>query len=140
MENKKELKPEEIISSNEGSIQEQINQLEGKMKSMEAEKQVMDAHRMKLEEELHRLRNELDKLRQPALLYSRVAALLPDGRIIVEVDGGYRKNIVNVVSEFSRDELHQGVFVALNQRTLAVIEVLPDETIDPSSPPGVGDV
>ncbi len=138
MENKKELKPDEIISSNEGSIQEQINQLEGKMKSMEAEKQVMDARRKTLEEELHRLREELDKLRQPALLYSRVAALLPDGRVIVEVDGGYRKNIVNVMGSVSRDALHQGVFVALNLRTLAVIEVLPDESIDPNCPSGVG--
>ncbi len=138
MENKKELKPEEFISSNEGSIQEQIIQLEGKMKSMEAEKQVMDTRRLKLEDELHRLRNELDKLRQPALLYSRVAALLPDGRVVVEIDGGYRNNIVNVAGSVSRDALHQGAFVALNRRTMAVIEVLPDESECPSCPPGVG--
>nr|MDO8087021.1 hypothetical protein [Candidatus Sigynarchaeum springense]MDO8115942.1 hypothetical protein [Candidatus Sigynarchaeota archaeon] len=78
------------------NFQEQIAQLEKKMLSMEAEKQARDANRIKLEQEIRPLRNELDQLRQPQLLYSRIAMILPDGRVLVDADGGFRKYIVNV--------------------------------------------
>jgi ATP-dependent 26S proteasome regulatory subunit len=131
MADKERRKPgENALPIGEGSEQEQVTRLEERIQAMNAEKQLKEAQRLKLDQELHSLRFELDQMRQPPVLYSRVAAILPDGRVVVEGDGGYRKYIVNVSSKVLFSELKPGIFVGLNQRTLSPVEIVPDDTHD----------
>lgn len=98
--------------------------LERRLHAMETEKQLLDAERMRLERELHSLRNELDRLRQPPLISASVIENLEDGRLIVKSSAG-PQFVVNSSSKLSKDELKPGIRVALNQRTMAVVETLP---------------
>lgn len=98
--------------------------LEGRLHAMETEKQLLDAERMRLERELHGLRNELDRLRQPPLISASVIENLEDSRLIVKSSTG-PQFVVNSSSKIPKDELKPGIRVALNQRTMAVVETLP---------------
>ena len=98
--------------------------LERRLKSLETEKQLLDTERLRLERELHALHNELDRLRQPPLIEAILVKLLSDKRVVVESSTGPRF-IVNT-SKKVKDILKEGQHVALNQRTFAVVEVIPD--------------
>lgn len=98
--------------------------LERRLRALETEKQLLDAERLRLERELHSLRNELDRLRQPPLISASLIESLDDGRLIVKSSAG-PQFVVNSSSKLSKDELKPGCRVALNQRTMAVVETLP---------------
>ncbi|MBN2153019.1 MAG: hypothetical protein JW839_16320 [Candidatus Lokiarchaeota archaeon] len=97
--------------------------IERRNRALEAEKQLLDAERSRLERELHSLRNELDRIRQPPLLVAKMKRLLPDGRAIV--NDGIRDYLVNRSLKL-QGQIKPGQYVALNQRTFAVVEVVPE--------------
>ncbi|MHA1795852.1 MAG: proteasome-activating nucleotidase, partial [Promethearchaeota archaeon] len=70
------------------------------------------------------LRNELDRLRQPPLISASVIEILKDGRVIVKSSTG-PQFVVNSSSKILKKELKPGSRVALNQRTFAIMELLP---------------
>jgi len=98
--------------------------LERRLRALETEKQLLDAERLRLERELHSLRNELDRLRQPPLISASVIEILKDGRVIVKSSTG-PQFVVNSSSKILKKELKPGSRVALNQRTFAIMELLP---------------
>ncbi|MHA1792045.1 MAG: proteasome-activating nucleotidase [Promethearchaeota archaeon] len=98
--------------------------LERRLRALETEKQLLDAERLRLERELHSLRNELDRLRQPPLISASLIETLDDGRVIVKSSTG-PQFVVNSSSKLPKSALKPGCRVALNQRTFAVVEMLP---------------
>ncbi len=105
--------------------------LEKRLRSLETEKQLLDAERIRLEQELHGLRNEIDRLREPPLVTATVIDVLDDkkGRAIVKSTTG-PSFVVNSSRKVKGQKLESGVRVALNQRTFAIMEVLPTK-LDP---------
>ena len=104
--------------------------LEKRLRNLETEKQLLDAERLRLEQELHSLRNEIDRLREPPLVSATIIDLLNDkGRAIVKSSTG-PSFVVNSSRKVKNANLRPGTRVALNQRTFAIMEVLPTK-LDP---------
>ena len=104
--------------------------LEKRLRNLETEKQLLDAERLRLEQELHSLRNEIDRLREPPLVSATIIDFLDEkGRAIVKSSTG-PSFVVNMSRKVKNEKLTPGTRVALNQRTFAVMEVLPTK-LDP---------
>jgi len=104
--------------------------LEKRLRNLETEKQLLDAERLRLEQELHSLRNEIDRLREPSLVSATIIDFLDEkGRAIVKSSTG-PSFVVNSSRKVKNEKLAPGTRVALNQRTFAIMEVLPTK-LDP---------
>ncbi|MHA1485939.1 MAG: proteasome-activating nucleotidase [Promethearchaeota archaeon] len=104
--------------------------LEKRLRNLETEKQLLDAERLRLEQELNSLRNEIDRLREPPLVSATVIDLLEDsGKVIVKSSTG-PSFVVNPSRKVKNENLTPGMRVALNQRTFAIMEILPTK-LDP---------
>lgn len=104
--------------------------LEKRLRNLETEKQLLDAERLRLEQELHSLRNEIDRLREPPLVSATIIDFLDDkGRAIVKSSTG-PSFVVNASRKVKNEKLSPGMRVALNQRTFAIMEILPTK-LDP---------
>lgn len=104
--------------------------LEKRLRNLETEKQLLDAERLRLEQELHSLRNEIDRLREPPLVSATIIDFLDEkGRAIVKSSTG-PSFVVNSSRKVKNEKLAPGMRVALNQRTFAIMEVLPTK-LDP---------
>ncbi len=104
--------------------------LEKRLRNLETEKQLLDAEKLRLEQELHSLRNEIDRLREPPLVSATVIDILDDkGRAIVKSSTG-PSFVVNASRKVKNEKLIAGTRVALNQRTFAIMEILPTK-LDP---------
>jgi proteasome regulatory subunit len=104
--------------------------LEKRLRNLETEKQLLDAERLRLEQELHSLRNEIDRLREPPLVSATIIDILDEkGRAIVKSSTG-PSFVVNASRKVKNEKLAPGTRVALNQRTFAIMEVLPTK-LDP---------
>ena len=104
--------------------------LEKRLRNLETEKQLLDAERLRLEQELHSLRNEIDRLREPPLVSATVIDTLDEtGKVIVKSSTG-PSFVVNASRKVRNEVLTPGMRVALNQRTFAIMELLPTK-LDP---------
>jgi proteasome regulatory subunit len=103
--------------------------LEQRVRELEAERDQITAERTRLENEVRILQAELNKLRQPPLVSATVIDVLDDGRVIVKSSTG-PQFVVNYPESIIGSQLESGAKVALNQRTLAVVDILPI-SIDP---------
>ncbi|TFF90616.1 MAG: AAA family ATPase [Promethearchaeota archaeon] len=105
--------------------------LEKRLRNLETEKQLLDAERLRLEQELHSLRNEIDRLREPPLVSATIIDILDDvkGRAIVKSSTG-PSFVVNASRKVKNEKIDPGMRVALNQRTFAIMEILPTK-LDP---------
>ena len=104
--------------------------LEKRLRNLETEKQLLYADRLRLEKELHSLRNEIDRLREPPLVSATIIDFIDDkGRAIVKSSTG-PSFVVNASRKVKNEKLVPGMRVALNQRTFAIMEVLPTK-LDP---------
>jgi len=104
-------------------LKRRIRQLELQVRTLEADKE-------RLERELSRLRMEMSRLRQPPAFAGNVIEVLDDERAIVQNYNGPRF-VVRIAPWIERDKLKPGARVALDQRTMAIVELLPSEK-DPS--------
>jgi len=91
---------------------------------LEDEKRFIESERLRYEREVRRLRSEVERLRSPPLLVGVISDVLEDGRVVVRSSTG-PKFVVYASQYISPDELKPGTRVALNQQTLAVVNVLP---------------
>ncbi|MFX1375707.1 MAG: hypothetical protein ACFFA0_07835 [Promethearchaeota archaeon] len=100
--------------------------LEKKIRNLEIEKQLLDAERLRLEQELHSLRNEIDRLREPPLVGAVVVDVLDEesNKILVSASTG-AFFVVNMSRRLTDKKIEAGTIVALNQRTFAVMDVIP---------------
>jgi proteasome regulatory subunit len=103
-----------------------VKNLEKRLRNLETEKQLLDAERLRLEQELHSLRNEIDRLREPPLLGAVVVSILEQEkpRVVVATSNGPFL-VVNLSRRVKDKKIGPGTIVALNQRTYAIMEVLP---------------
>ncbi|MEA1994411.1 MAG: proteasome-activating nucleotidase [Euryarchaeota archaeon] len=106
----------EVIGSNRDLLKKKIRYLE-------VEKRNVETERYKLEKKVTELERELKRLRSPPLITAVVLDVLNDGRLVVKSSSG-PDFVVSTTGVIDKD-IYPGTQVALNQRTLAVMEVLP---------------
>ncbi|WP_297508062.1 proteasome-activating nucleotidase [Thermococcus sp.] len=119
----------EDANFNEG-YDDYITFLKRRIRQLELQVRTLEADKERLERELSRLRMEMSRLRQPPAFAGTVIELLDDDRAIVQNYNGPRF-VVRIAPWVERDKLKPGSRVALDQRTMAVVEILPSEK-DPS--------
>ncbi len=107
-------------------VADYIHGLERRIQDLEHEKRALEGQYIKLDRELVSLRTELDRTRVPPLVAATLLDVLEDGRAIIRSSAGPR--FVVTASQFIKpEELKPGARVALNQRTLSIVEVLPSK-------------
>ncbi len=105
-------------------LEEEYYRLRELYRRLEDEKRFIESERIRYEREVRRLRSEIERLRSPPLLVGIVSDVLEDGRVVVKSSTG-PKFVVYASQYVDPEELKPGVRVALNQQTLAVVNVLP---------------
>jgi proteasome regulatory subunit len=101
-----------------------LSNLQRRIKSLELQKRNAETEIIRMERENRELRKELDRLRSPPLITAMVEDVLVDGRIVVKSSSG-PNYVVNVSHFVDTRDIVMGCRVAMNQRTLSIIEVLP---------------
>lgn len=124
-----DLRKKTVSTDDYMSLAERTLLLEQRVRELEVERDQIIAERTRLENEVRILQAELNKLRQPPLVSATVIDVLDDGRVIVKSSTG-PQFVVNYPESVIGSQLESGAKVALNQRTLAVVDVLPI-SIDP---------
>ncbi len=107
-----------------------ITYLKRRIRQLELQVRTLEADKERLERELSRVRMEMSRLKQPPAFAGTLLELLDDDRAIVQNFNGPRF-VVRIAPWIERDKLKPGSRVALDQRTMAVVELLPTEK-DPS--------
>ena len=97
--------------------------LEKRIRNLETEKQLLDAERLRLEQELHSLRNEIDRLREPPLVTAVVVATFDNKIVVLSTTGP--AFVVHASRKMKGKVIMPGMFVAVNQRTFAVMDIIP---------------
>lgn len=101
-----------------------LRTLQRQLKSLELQKRNAETELVRLERENVELRKELDRLRSPPLITAVVEDVLVDGRVVVKSSSG-PNYVVNASHFVNTNDIMVGSRVAMNQRTLSIIEVLP---------------
>ncbi len=105
-------------------LEEDYYKLRELYRRLEDEKRFIESERIRYEREVRRLRSEVERLRSPPLLVGVISDVLEDGRVVVKSSTG-PKFVVNTSQYINEEELKPGARVALNQQTLAIVNVLP---------------
>ena len=101
-----------------------LRNLQRRIKSLELQKRNAETELIRFQRENRELRKELDRLRSPPLITAVVEDVLVDGRVVVKSSSG-PNYVVNVSHFVDTKDIMRGCSVAMNQRTLSIIEVLP---------------
>ncbi len=99
--------------------------LERDVGRLETEKQFLEGERIRLQREIHNLRAEIDRLRTPPLLVATLLEYIKEKDMAIIRSSAGPIFLVNVRKNLNRKGLVPGARVALNQRSLAIVDVLP---------------
>ncbi len=118
----KDLEKENIaLSSENKKLKDTYNQ---RIKWLEERIRAIEYEKIRLQRELRKLRNEIERLRSMPLLVGTLIEVIDDHRAIVRSSAG-PQFVVNVSQFVRKKDLIPGSRVALNQQSLAILEVLP---------------
>ena len=98
--------------------------LEKRLRNLETEKQLLDAERLRLEQELYRLRNEIERLREPPLVVAVIVSMNEENRKATVVASTGPLFVVGISRKVLQEKLEPGMFVTVNQRTFAIMDIL----------------
>ncbi len=109
-------------------LEERNLTLREETKRVETEKRLMEGQKQRFEREAQKLRSEVERLKNVPLVVGTVIDVINNEKVIIKSSTGPK--FVVSKSQFIGDIL-PGTQVALNQQSLAVVEVLPS-TKDPA--------
>lgn len=107
-------------------ITDYVRRLERRVRGLEQERRAIESEYTRIERELQSLKMEFERLKSPPLIAATLIDLLPDDRAIVRSSAG-PQFIVKISRFLDREKLKPGERVALNQRTLNIMEILPSK-------------
>ncbi len=93
---------------------------------LEDKKRILENEKIQLERELRRLKSELERMRTMPLIIGTVVDTLENGKAVVKSTAG-PNFVVNSSQFIDKNDLVAGARVAMNQQSLAIVEVLPIE-------------
>lgn len=99
--------------------------LEEQVRLLQSQNTNIEEKAVQLDTEVKRLRTELERFKTPPLMVGTVQDILPEGKCIVRNSNGI-EFLVNTEANTTLSEKEVGKRVAMSQKNLAVIEVLPD--------------
>ncbi len=105
-------------------LEERNIKLREESRRVETEKRFAESQKVKYEREVRKLRSELERMRAPPLVVGTIIDLLKDDKVVVKSSTG-PKFVVNMSQFIPEEEIKAGSQVALNQQSLAVVNVIP---------------
>ena len=118
------MKDNDNLTNKENISEEYTQHLEMRLKNFETERQLLDAERLRLEEELNNYKNEVERLRESPLVAAVIVGVNEEkGRATIISSTG-PMFVVNLSRKVRNQKLENGMFVGLNQRTFAIMEIL----------------
>ncbi len=105
------------LESRNSNLKEQCDQIE-------SEKRFVESQKLKYEREVRRLQAEIERLKTVPLVVATIMDVVGDNRVLVRSSTG-PQFMVNVSQYLDEDKLVPGAKVALNQQTLAIVELIP---------------
>ena len=103
---------------------EDLHHLDKRFKNFGTEKQIFLAEISQLEEKLRNYKKEVDRLREPPLVAAVIVSVNEEkGRATIISSTG-PMFVVNISQRLRNQKLENGMFVGLNQRTFAIMEIL----------------
>ena len=99
----------------------------GQIQKVDKERRRLQMQVQLLTEQRDKLQSSIDRMRQPPLITAQLISSFEDGRAIVKSSTG-PQFVVQTSPVIPEETLVTGAQVALNQRTFAVVEVLPPST------------
>jgi proteasome regulatory subunit len=111
------------LESRNSLLKEQCDQ-------MESEKRFVESQKLKYEREVRRLQAEIDRLKTVPLVVATIMDIISNDKVLVRSSTG-PQFMVNVSQYIDDKDMVPGAKVALNQQTLAIVEVIPT-TEDPA--------
>jgi len=100
-------------------------ELRERMRQMESEKRYVETQKIRYEREMRKLRSEIEQLRSPPLIVGEIIDIIDNNRVVVRSSAGPRF-LVRVSQFIDPKDLRSGSRCTLNQQSLALIEVLPN--------------
>ncbi|MBC7084783.1 MAG: proteasome-activating nucleotidase [Methanomethylovorans sp.] len=105
-------------------LESRNNLLKEQCDQMESEKRYVESQKLKFEREVRRMQAEIDRLKTAPLVVATLIDVISNDKVLVKSSTG--PQFLVGVSQFIDDEyLVPGATVALNQQTLAVVDVIP---------------
>lgn len=118
------MKDNDNLTNKVNINEEDLQHLEMRLKNFEIERQLLDAERLRLEEELSNYKNEVERLRESPLVAAVIVGVNEEkGRATIISSTG-PMFVVNLSQKVKNLKLENGMFVGLNQRTFAIMEIL----------------
>ncbi len=105
-------------------LEERNVRLKEEYRKIELEKKSVENKKVQYERENRKLTAELDRLKTPPLLVGTVIDVMANNKLVIKSSSG-PKFVVNSSQFINAKDIYAGAKVALNQQSLAVIEVLP---------------
>ena len=99
--------------------------LEEQVRALQSHRSSMEEKSLHLESEVKRLKGELDRFKLPPLMVGSIQDILPGGKVVVRNSNGI-EFLVTSEATTPLSEKEVGKRVAMSQKNLAVLEVLPD--------------
>ena len=96
---------------------------------------MIESEKIRLDRELRSIKTELDRMRHPPLVTARVEKILENDQIVVKSTTGPRF-VVKYSDKIPAEKLTPGTFVAMNQRTFSVVQIIPEPEKSPYSSEG----
>ena len=93
-------------------------------KELEKLRQLFGAGRKQLEEKVSSLYNEIDRLREPPLVVAVIVKLDEETGNVIVLSSTGPMFVVKPSRKVRKANLEPGMFVSLNQRTFAIMEIL----------------
>lgn len=98
--------------------------LEEKIRALKNERRLLIKQRNEIQKQLNERNQELNRLKKAPLLVGSLIEVYDNGTALIKSTSG-PTFMVNFSSSFDKKQLIAGAQVALNQRTLAIVKVLP---------------
>jgi proteasome regulatory subunit len=98
--------------------------LKNQCSQIESEKRFIENQKLKYEREVRRMQAEIDRLKTVPLVVGTVLDVVESGKVLIKSSTG-PQFMVSVSQFIDDDKLIPGARVALNQHTLAVVDVIP---------------
>jgi len=98
--------------------------LERQARQLETEKQMVESERLRLQREVNNLKVELERLRSPPLFMGTIVEILDNKTAVVRSTTGPNL-VVSISRQIDVNNLKPDTRVALNQRTFAIVNILP---------------
>ena len=118
------MKDIDNLTNKENINEEYIQLLEKRLKNFETEKQLLDAERSRLEEALSNFKKEFDRLRESPLVAAVIIGVNEEKGNATVISSTGPMFVVNISRKLRNQKLENGMFVGLNQRTFAIMEIL----------------